>query len=177
MEKRLAVVIVASACLGLPALARAQASGTGAQPAAPSQGKTAKPTSEREVELLRKDIRSQKKQLIAENLPLTDAEATKFWPIYEQYTAELTKINDKKLAVIRDYANQYGSLTDEKALSLDKQWQELDIEAGQLREKYIPIVAKAIGGKKAAAFGQIDRRIALLVELQLASELPLVHKQ
>jgi hypothetical protein len=59
---------------------------------------------------MRKDIRSQKKQLIAQNPKLTDAEATKFWPIYDQYTAELVKINDKKYATIQEYADHYGTL-------------------------------------------------------------------
>jgi hypothetical protein len=54
---------------------------------------------------MRKDIRSQKKQLVAQNLKLTDAEATKFWPIYDRYTAELVKINDKKYATIQEYAD------------------------------------------------------------------------
>jgi hypothetical protein len=58
-----------------------------------------------------------------------------------------------------------------------KQWMEVDIAAAQLRAKYLPIVAKAIGGTKAATFAQIDRRIALMIELQLASRLPLAQGQ
>src|SRR5579864_3113212 len=57
--------------------------------------------------LMRKDIRSQKRQLVAQNLKLTDAEATKFWPIYDRYTAELVKINDKKYATIQEYADGF----------------------------------------------------------------------
>ena len=131
--------------------------------------------SSKDLELLRQDIRSQKKQLIAQNLKLTDAEATKFWPIYDQYTAELVKINDKKYSVIQQYADKYGTLSDQDALSLIQQWGDVDIAAAQLRQKYVGIVAKAIGGRKAAAFGQIDRRISLMIELQLASRLPLVQ--
>ena len=72
--------------------------------------------SSQDLDLLRKDLRSQKKQLIAANLKLTDAEATKFWPVYDQYTAELVKINDKKYALIQDYADHWGTMTDEQAL-------------------------------------------------------------
>ena len=56
------------------------------------------------IELLRKDVRSQKKQIIAENMELSDAEAEKFWPVYDQYAAELSKIYDTKLALLNDYA-------------------------------------------------------------------------
>jgi hypothetical protein len=57
------------------------------------------------VDLLRKDIRSQKKQIIAQNMDLSDAEAEKFWPVYDQYAAELSKIYDVKIALLHDYAD------------------------------------------------------------------------
>ena len=133
--------------------------------------------SAQQIDLLRKDIRSQKKQLIAQNLHLTDQDATKFWPIYDRYTADLVKINDKKYSVIQQYANQFGKMSDDKAMSLMGQWTEVDIEAAKLRAKYLPIVAGAIGGTKAATFAQLDRRIAMMVELQLSSKLPLAQSQ
>jgi len=57
-----------------------------------SGSKSPQGVSDQDIALFRQDIRSQKKQLIAANLALTDTEATKFWPLYDQYTAELTKI-------------------------------------------------------------------------------------
>jgi len=73
--------------------------------------------SNQDLDLLRKDIRSKKKQLVAANLKLTDAEATKFWPIYDQYTAELIKINDKKFELVQNYADNWGKMTNEQSLS------------------------------------------------------------
>jgi Flp pilus assembly CpaE family ATPase len=43
---------------------------------------------ETDIKLLREDVRSERRQLVAANLPLTATEATKFWPIYDQYSAE-----------------------------------------------------------------------------------------
>ena len=54
------------------------------------------------VQLLRQDIRSERRQLVAANLPLTDTEATKFWPVYDRYTAEVTKLNDSRYAWLRN---------------------------------------------------------------------------
>jgi hypothetical protein len=68
---------------------------------------------DQEMVLLRKDIRSIKKQLIAENLTLTDSQATKFWPVYEQYSADFGKINDTRTVAIKEYADGYGQLADE----------------------------------------------------------------
>src|SRR5271170_6344689 len=88
-------------------------------PAQAPSNSSAQSSTDQDIDLLRKDIRSQKKQIIAANLQLTDAEAVKFWPVYDQYTAELVKINDAKYGVIKEYANTfYSSLTDDHALAL-----------------------------------------------------------
>ena len=133
--------------------------------------------SSQDLDLLRKDLRSQKKQLIAANLKLTDAEATKFWPVYDQYTAELLKINDKKYALIQDYADHWGTMTDEQALMFLRQWLDVDIAATQLRQKYVPAVSQVLNGRSTATFFQLDRRISMMIDLQLASQIPLVQGQ
>ena len=131
----------------------------------------------KDLDLLRSDIRSQRKQLIAANLKLTDAEATKFWPVYDQYIGELIKINDRKFALIQQYADNWGKLTNEQSLSFIQDWVNMDIEIAHLRQKYVPIVAKILDGKKTATFFQMDRRIAMLLEVQMSSQIPLVQDQ
>jgi hypothetical protein len=133
--------------------------------------------SDQQLELLRKDIRSIKKQLIASNLTLTDTEAAKFWPAYDQYSAEFGKISEARSAVIQEYADSYGSLTDEQAESLIRRWLDTDITAAQLRQKYVPIFRKVLPGKKVATFFQLDRRISMMIDLQVTSQLPLVQSQ
>jgi hypothetical protein len=130
---------------------------------------------DQDVDLLRKDIRSQKKQIIAANLQLTDAEAVKFWPIYDQYVAELTKINDAKYGVIKEYATNYDTLTDDHAIALAKNLLSVDAQVAQLRLKYVPIVNKTLPGKKTALFFQLDRRLTMLIDLQLASQIPMIQ--
>jgi hypothetical protein len=127
--------------------------------------------------LLLKDIRSIKKQVIAANLTLTDSEATKFWPVYEQYSADFAKINDARAAVVKEYSEQYGTQTDEQADSLVRRWLDVDIAAAQLRQKYVPIFRKVLPGKKAATFFQLDRRISMMIDVQLTSQLPLAQSQ
>jgi Spy/CpxP family protein refolding chaperone len=173
VNRQVVAVMAAAAWLACAGLARAQAMSDQAPPPDRQQhGITPQ-----EIDLLRKDIRSQKKQIVAQNLKLSDSQATKFWPIYDQYTAELVKINNKKYQAIQEYAEHYGTLSDEQAMSLMRQWQEVDVAAAQLRVKYLPIVAEAIGGKDAATFAQIDRRLTLMIELQLSSRIPLLQSQ
>jgi hypothetical protein len=135
----------------------------------------AQSSTDQDVEMLRKDIRSEKKQIIAANLTLTDTEATKFWPLYDQYTADLVKINDAKYAAIKDYATNYDTLTDDKALALTRQMLEVDQSVAQLRLKYSPMFSKVVSGKKTALFFQLDRRLLMLIDLQLASAIPMVQ--
>lgn len=129
---------------------------------------------EKDLALLRRDIRAEKKKIIAANVTLTETEATKFWPIYDQYVAEMTKHNDEFFSVIRDYAANQKTITDAQASSMIKRWVEIQIARDQTRQKYIPLFEKVIPGKKVALFFQIDRRLYALLDLQVASEIPLI---
>jgi hypothetical protein len=138
---------------------------------------TADAITDQQLALLHKDIRSVKKQLIAANLTLTDGEATQFWPVYEQYSADTGKINDTRAAIIKEYSQEYGTLTDDQADNLIRRWLDTDIEQGKLRQRYVPIFRKVLPGKKAATFFQLDRRIGMMIDLQLTSQLPLAQSQ
>jgi len=146
-------------------------------PASAPSAATADALTDGQLALLRKDIRSIKKQLIATNLNLTDAEATKFWPVYDQYSADYGKINETRATIIKEYSDGYGSLTDEQADNLIRRWLDTDISTSQLRQKYVPIMRRVLPGKKAATFFQLDRRISMMIDLQLTSQLPLAQSQ
>ena len=129
---------------------------------------------EKDLSLLRRDIRAEKKKLIAVNVSLTETEATKFWPVYDQYVAEMTKHNDEFYAVIKDYAANQKTLTDAQASSMIKRWAEIQIGQAQTRQKYIPIFEKVVSARRVARFFQIDRRLYALLDLQVASEIPFI---
>jgi hypothetical protein len=167
-----AIVMIVSIGLLASNLPSSQSSSPQTQP--PST-QPAQSSIDQDIALFRKDIRSQKKQMIAANMKLTDKEAELFWPIYDQYTAELVKINDQKYAAIKQYAQNYDTLTDDQAVTLTRQVLEVDGSVAQLRQKYIPLFRKVISGKKTATFFQLDRRLVMLIDLQLASQIPLVE--
>ena len=129
---------------------------------------------ERDLALLRRDLRADKKQIIALNVPLTETEATKFWPVYDEYTAQMSKIYDEFYALIKEYAANQKTLTDAQASSMINRWAALQVQQAQTRQKYIPIIEKVIPSRKAALFFQIDRRLYELMDLQVASQIPLV---
>ena len=129
---------------------------------------------DKDIQLMRRNLRADKKQLIALNLPLTADEATKFWPVYEQYAADMSKVYDEFYNLIKDYAAVQKTITDEQASTMMKRWAELNVQLAQTRQRYVPIVEKAIPARKAAHFFQIDRRLYSLLDLQVASQIPLV---
>jgi hypothetical protein len=128
-----------------------------------------------DIQLMRKDIRSQRKQIIAANMKLSDAEAEKFWPVYNQYIADLSKINDTKYALIKQYVDKRGVLSDAEAGDAVNQWVGVDQSVAELRKKYIPTFHQVLSPKNTALFYQLDRRVQLLIDLQLAASLPMIE--
>jgi len=126
------------------------------------------------VTLLRKDIKSQKKQIIAENMQLSDAEAEKFWPVYDQYAAELSNIYDVKIALLETYADNYSAMTGEQAESYIRKRAEVEQSIMQLRLKYMPAFRKVLSGRETALFYQLDWRLGLAIDVQLV-QVPLIN--
>jgi Spy/CpxP family protein refolding chaperone len=140
-----------------------------------AQEARAQPAVDENIKLFRKDVRSGRKQIIAANMSLTDSEAQQFWPIYDQYTAELATITDSKYSLIKEYAQNYATLTGEQAEQYVKGRAAVEQSIMELRLKYFPIFRKVLSGKSTALFFQMDWRLALIVDLQLASQIPLVE--
>jgi hypothetical protein len=167
MKKNFAAVLTLAGALILPGGIFAQ------QAQKPASTPTA---TDQDIQLLREDIRSEKKQLVAANMQLTDAESTKFWPVYDAYTVETTKIGDARTTLIKEYAQTYDTMTDAQAKSLVKRSGDVDQQSVALRAQWMPKFEAVLPGKKAALFYQLDRRIELLLNLQLASGIPLVKQ-
>jgi|SRR5215469_799168 len=169
VNKLVAMVLIGGSCILSGAAVRAQTT--------EAEKSTTHVISDEDLSLLRKDLRSLRKKLIAENLKLTETDAAKFWPVYDQYIAELIAINDKKFGLIQEYADNWGKMTNDQSLLFARNWLDMDIAIAQLRQKYVPIVAKVLDGKKTATFFQLDRRIAMMLELQVSSQMPLMQEQ
>jgi hypothetical protein len=129
---------------------------------------------DKDLALLRRDLRSEKKKVIALNVPLTEAEATKFWPVYDKYAAEMSKSYDEFYAVVRDYAEKQKTLTDAQASAMLKRWSAAQVNVAETRQRYVPLIEKVLPGKKAAYFFQVDRRLYAALDLRVTSEVPLI---
>jgi Spy/CpxP family protein refolding chaperone len=132
-------------------------------------------SAEENIRLFRKDVRSLKKQIISANIELTDAEAQQFWPVYDRYTSEMDKIEDRKFELLKEYARNYDTITDEQADAYIQGRAAVEESTLQLRLKYLPVFRKVMSGRTAALFTQMDFRLGLVVDLQLASEVPMIE--
>jgi hypothetical protein len=173
--KNRSVVAVAGSCAAMCVLVGwrigAAQQGVPLQSSAQQQPMVA---SDRDLQLLRQDLRAQKQKLIADNLPMTESEAIKLWAVYNRYSQELRQVNDEKFRLVQEYGQQWGTMTNDQALIYIRRWLEVDQQVQALRLKYVPEVSQALPGKKAPTFFQLDRRISMMMDLQLASQLPLV---
>ncbi len=131
---------------------------------------------EQYLELLRTDIRTKKVAIITEVMQFADEEGTAFWPIYREYDLELSKLGDRRVALIKMYAENYEAMTDEASKTLADDWFKLQEDRLKLNKKYYKEVEKVLGSNTAARFTQLENQIGLLIDIQLASEMPLIGK-
>jgi hypothetical protein len=172
LKKGIAAVLILTGALFLPGTTLAQP----AQPAKPTQDSSTPTVTDQDIQLLREDIRSQRKQIIAANMQLTDTEATKFWPVYDAYMVEVRKNADARVALIKEYAQNYNTMTDAQALSLVNRWGAVDQSFINTRVQWMPKFEAVLPGKKAALYFQLDRRVGMIIDLQMMSLIPLIKQ-
>ena len=136
---------------------------------------TVRPLTDDDIKMMRQDVQSAKEDIIKDTMQFTDAEGTAFWPLYKQYAAEQHAIADKRLALINDYAKKYDTLSDSDAKDMTQRLLQIDDDTLALRKKYLPKFQTALGAKRAAKFYQVDNRLTLIVNVQIASVVPLIQ--
>jgi hypothetical protein len=124
------------------------------------------------LEVVRADLRADKVAIVTAAMNFKAGEADKFWPVYRQYEAEVIKLNDDRIRMIRDYAKKFDSITDADAKMMAEQFFDWESRRTRLRKDYLSQFAKATSWVSAAKFFQVEHRLDLLVDLKLASELP-----
>lgn len=125
--------------------------------------------------LLRQDVRAQKMTIITQMMQFTPDQASVFWPVYAAYDRELSAIGQEKVAIIEDYAKNYGSVTDAKATELVTRALGIEEQRTALKRKYFQKFSEAISPKSAAKFMQVENQLLMLIDLQVASSLPIVE--
>ena len=177
--KRVATV-VAAALLTVTLSLVGQTPGKAKTPAKPAAAKPAALSNEdlnlrAYMELLRSDVVKQKTDILGQVMQFDPDEAAKFWPIYNAYDAELKRTGEQKLAMIKKYSDNYENMTDAIADELIRDAAQIDRQRFDLKLKYYGRVKEALGAITAARFLQVENQLLMLIDLQIASSLPVIR--
>ncbi len=126
------------------------------------------------IEILRSDVKTSKIGIITRAMSFNEKESAAFWPVHRKYDFELSKIGDRRLKLIKDYAESYENMTNEKATALIKRWFDIQEDETELREEYFERFAEILSPKAAARWLQVENQIDLMIDLQISSSVPLV---
>ncbi len=131
---------------------------------------------EQYAELLKSDIKTQKVAVLTEAMALEEAQSEPFWQIYRDYDYELSAIVEQRIALIKDYAASFSTMTDDKAADLAKLSFKVESDRAKLREKYYKKFAKDVSPLVGARWLMLERTINNLMDLQIAAEMPLIQE-
>jgi len=141
-----------------------------------AQAKNASDTSvENQIALLRSDVRSERQQIVSKHMALSDSQATVFWPLYRQYEAEKGKLMDQRIALIRDYAKVYDSMTDDRARQLANRAFDLEAQQVTLARSWYNNFLKKMPAKTTTKFFQLDRFLDHVIDVKIGGSLPAVY--
>jgi len=160
--------VLTIALVGSPAAVSAQGA------AVPPPQASRDSITDQEIKLLQQDVRDQRRQIVAANLPLTTEESAKFWPVYDGYISEVSKLLDTRFTKIKEYIAHYSTMDDKQAADYIGELFAADRALMDLRVKHQPDFEKVLPKKKAAMFLQMDRRLQMMIDLQRASLIPLI---
>jgi hypothetical protein len=126
------------------------------------------------ITLLRKEVNADKAKILGEVMQFDAEDAAKFWPTYHDYDSELSKLNDMRVANIQEYAQNYTNMTENKADELIKNAMTYQKQRDELLAKYYERVKQELGAITAARFVQVEHQLLLIIDLKIASALPVV---
>lgn len=96
-----------------------------------------------------------KVQFITEKLNLTTSEAQSFWPVYNEYTAELEKIQSNRRSDFIRHRHAGSAFADMDDAAIEEMvMEELNrlTQIAELKKLYFPKFKMALGTRKAALY-------------------------
>jgi len=143
------------------------------KPAATSDPDTHKQNMDAYLALMRREVQQEKAEIMGATMALNAQDAAKFWPIYSEYDTGLSKLNDQRVANIKEYAQNYDHLSDEEADKLVQKWMGYQKQRGELLAQAYEKVKQALGGVTAARFAMVEHQLLAIIDLQIAEALPI----
>ncbi len=157
MMKNSALLVVTFAMLAICPLGRAQ---------------DQEPSIDSTIAVVRANMRASRAALITTGMNFTDKDGAAFWPIYQQYEYERYRLDDRRAAVIKQYTQKYPNLTDAEAKAMADQMLDCASRLVELKKKYYKKFNKVLPALTVTKFFQLERRIDLMMDIQIEASLP-----
>jgi hypothetical protein len=157
MIKKYALFILSFAMLAICPLGRAQ---------------DQEPTIDSTIAVVRANMQADRTTLITAGMNFDEKDGAAFWPIYQQYQIERSRLDDRRVAVIKEYSKKYPNVTDAEAKSMAEQMLDCDSRLAELKKKYYKKFNKVLPALTVSKFFQLDRRVDLMMDMQVESSLP-----
>lgn len=137
---------------------------------------TAQSQLDQQIALVRQSAHTDRKVMIMANVHFTADESDQFWPTWETYRADMAGNGDRLLALIKDFADHYDQMTDQKASELLTDSFSIKMQAISIKQGFSQKIAKFMPAKKVMRIIQIENKVDAAIDMQLASEIPLAKK-
>ena len=135
---------------------------------------TAESTLERDIQIARTLTEATRQATVVANVPLTDAQATAFWPVYREYRVEVAKQNDRLMQLIKTYQAEYTTMTDDAAKKLTRGYLDIDGKRLDLKKKYLTKFEKVLPAALVARAMQTEQKLDAMQQFTIARTVPLV---
>jgi hypothetical protein len=170
----LATLFALATLVGLPSEAQTNTPKTSGSASASSDADTQKKNTDVYIALMRRNVRQEKAEIMGAVMLLNAQDSAKFWPIYSDYDAELSKLNNQRVENIKEYALNYDQMTDQEADKLIQNAMSYRKQRAELFAKTYDKLKQALGAINAARFAQVEEQLLLIIDLQIDTSLPVV---
>ena len=126
-----------------------------------------------DVQQLIAQVQSDKAAVVIRSLQLTDAETRAFTPVYDEYQAERKKLAERRINTLNKFAANYGSMTDDAAEDILKEWFKIKEDDVDLFKKYAKRFERVIPATKVLRFVQVENKLDNVIELEATRVVPL----
>ena len=127
------------------------------------------------IQMLRQEVGKDRRDIVKANMLLTNSEATRFWPVYDEYRADMNKVGDRRVKLITDYAANRNSMSEDEGMRLLKEMIDIDKQILDTKQDYIKKFNKGLSARTTARFFQIDAKLDAAVNAALAAKIPLIY--
>lgn len=127
------------------------------------------------IEMLKHDVDQARTDVMTSVMELSGDENAVFWPVYNEYRKKADELAEKDLALVKEYAAAYWSLTDDQAKDMARRWFEIEIARKELLAELYSELAKVVTPVQALKACQLENRLDLILDMQIANELPMVE--